>query len=138
MPWWRISCKTAAALLHGLAAAGVLHIFFRSVRHRWPEHYSTLRGVLESYVSQGLGRYIAFRTLPVYLAGIFTAITVDRLDLNAGLALIIMGLVHLTATNGRAALTATTSSAKDPRPRGLLLTTRLSAPSSPSRSSRRL
>lgn len=49
----------------GFAGAAFLSLFFRSVRLRWPEDYSTLRGVLEAYVSQGFARSVAFRTLPV-------------------------------------------------------------------------
>lgn len=77
--------------------------------------------MLESYVSQGLGRYMVFRTLPVYLVGVFTAVTVDRLDLNAVLALAVMALAHVIATNGRAAWTAVSPTARDPRPRSLVL-----------------
>jgi hypothetical protein len=45
---------TFQALGMGAAGAFLLPIFYRSVKHRWPENYSTLRGVLESSVSGGV------------------------------------------------------------------------------------
>lgn len=93
-----------SAATAGAVAALVLHIFYRSVQHRWPENYSTLSGVLESYVSGGLLRYLAFRVVPIYLAGVFLAVTAARLDLSTSLAVAVMTFLHIATTYGRATL----------------------------------
>lgn len=116
--------KAAAA---GAVAAGVLYIFFRSVRHRWPEHYSTLSGVLEASVNRSVLRYLAFRSLPVYFAGVFLGATVDRLRLNAALALACMTVLHVGFTNGRAVLRLFSRSSRDPRKASLSIYYILSA-----------
>jgi hypothetical protein len=89
-------------LLASLFAAAFLSVFFRSVRLRWPENYSTLRGVLEAYVSQGLWRYVVFRTLPVYAVGVFLWVSVDRGGGRPAAGVLVMGAAHVAATNGRA------------------------------------
>lgn len=91
-------------LLTGSAGALFLSMFFRSVRLRWPENYSTLRGVLEAYVSQGLSRYVAFRTFPVYAIGVFVWVSVERAGGYPYLAVGLMAIAHTAATNGRATL----------------------------------
>ncbi|MCW2501699.1 MAG: hypothetical protein JWN87_3375 [Frankiales bacterium] len=82
--------------------AAFLTLFFRSVRLRWPENYSTLRGALESYVSQGLSRYLAFRTLPVFAVGVFVNVSCRRLSAHPVAAVVLLGVLHLAVTNGRA------------------------------------
>lgn len=89
-------------LLASLFAAAFLSVFFRSVRLRWPENYSTLRGVLEAYVSQGLWRYVVFRTLPVYAVGVFLWVSIDRGGGRPAAGVLVMGAAHVAATNGRA------------------------------------
>lgn len=91
-----------STVVAGLAGAAFLALFYRSVRLRWPENYSTLQGALESYVSQGLWRYAGFRALPVFAIGVFVWVTVVRADGRPAVAVALMGAAHVAATNGRA------------------------------------
>ena len=87
---------------YGVVAAVLLNVFFGAVRHRWPESYSTLSGALEAFVIRSLGHYLLFRTVPVYMAAVFLAVTVDRLDLESSVAVAVMAIVHIGSINGRA------------------------------------
>lgn len=92
------------AAVCGAIAALILHVFFRSVQHRWPESYSTLRGALEAFVAQRLSHYLVFRTAPVYMTAVFLGVTTGRLGANPSTAIVVMTGAHLAATNGRAVI----------------------------------
>jgi hypothetical protein len=113
-------CDAIVAGVSGMITAIALHMFYRAARHRWPENYSTLSGALESLVTRSLGYYLSFRITPVYLAAIFLAVTMDRLDLPVTVAVAAMIVIHLGATNGRAIAVILRREPSDSR-RGVLL-----------------
>jgi hypothetical protein len=88
-------------VIAGLAAAAALWLFYGAVQNRWPEQYSAISTVLDSYIREHLWMYLAFRLVPVYLVGVFIAVIVERAKGSIPLALTIMTVAHLTLTNGR-------------------------------------
>jgi hypothetical protein len=92
------------ALTSGLLAGIFLSIFYSTVGHRWPENYSSLQGALDSYISDHVAKYFAFRAIPIYLTGIFAAVTVERLGASVQTTLAVMLVVHLSMTTVRASI----------------------------------
>jgi hypothetical protein len=113
--------RTLQAVAIGAAGALLLHVFYRSVKHRWPENYSTLRGTLESSVSGGVLPYLMFRMAPAYLVGVFIGVTANRLHAPATSALITLALVHVMSTNGLASVRLMRTSNPEERLTSLLL-----------------
>jgi len=67
-----------AAIGVGLASALGLYMY-SSAEHHWPDNYFSVGPSVDPIVSRRLGRYTLFRLGPVYLAAVFTAVTVHRL-----------------------------------------------------------
>lgn len=92
------------ALTAGLLAGVFLTIFYSTVGHRWPENYSSLQEALDSYISDNFAKYLAFRAIPIYLTGVFAAVTVQRLGASVQATLAVMLVVHLSMTTVRASI----------------------------------
>lgn len=79
-----------------------LHMFFRTVESRWPTSYFALASGPDYAISRNLLRYLSFRLVPVFVVGIFVAVTLERAGLAPALAVISIGVLHACSTSGRA------------------------------------
>jgi len=97
---------TALASVLGVA---VLYMFYRAVEVQWPESYLPLdRGIEYSITSHPI-RYLGFRFLPVFLVGLFVAVSLDRSDVDPVPAVALICLGHIALSNGRALIGLATS-----------------------------
>jgi hypothetical protein len=93
-----------ASLVAGLAGAGLLSLIFSVDRARWPHSYYAV-GDLTSYrISLHPGRYITFRFVPVALVAVLVCTTADRVGGNALLTSLVLAMLHIAGTAGRASL----------------------------------
>ena len=90
----------------GILGALLLHIFFRGLQHRWPEHYFSMEDVVDPVVSRGPLRYLAFRALPVYFTAVLLQGTLAQLGGRPVLGTVYLTALHLIDTNGRALFVA--------------------------------
>jgi len=91
------------ALVVGLLAGVFLRLFYWSVRNEWPAAYSSVQSALEAQERERLSKYLLLRVAPVFLVGVFAAVTADRLHASTGIALTAMLLVEVAGSNGLAA-----------------------------------
>lgn len=89
----------AIAVLLGLA---FLHMFFRTIESRWPTSYFALVSGPDYAISRNLLRYLTFRLAPVFVVGVFVAVTLERAAIPAYGPVVIIGVAHAVVTSGRA------------------------------------
>ncbi|WP_348787161.1 hypothetical protein [Leifsonia sp. NPDC080035] len=96
---WLVSAWSALA---GLVGATALWGVYRALEVRWPDAYSSLNDTFGLSVAQHWWRLLAYRVVPVFVIGLATLVTTNRLSLDGVLALWVALAVHAVATNGRA------------------------------------
>lgn len=95
-----------ASLLGGFVGALLLYAFYRALEHKWPQNYYSARDAVDPFISRGMGRYLAFRCVPVYVVAVLVAVTVTRSKGSALLGLSMYLVCHLLTTNIKASLIA--------------------------------
>lgn len=81
---------------------GFLHVFFRAVESQWPASYFALSSGPDYAITRSLGRYLAFRLLPVLVVSIFAAATLTRSNRHVVVPVAVIGASHAALTSGRA------------------------------------
>ncbi len=95
----------AMELAVGVAlGVGFLFVFYRAVQLQWPESYFGASDISAYAISASPVRYVAFRFLPVYVACLFVAVSVDRSGGSGLLAAVLVGVGHASMTVGWALL----------------------------------
>lgn len=87
----------------GALASAFLSVFYLSVRHHWPENYSSVKSTVDLHTRYNGFRYVLFRIAPVYLTAVFAAVTARRLGTSVPATLTTLLYIHLAVTNGLAA-----------------------------------
>lgn len=82
-------------ILAGLGGAVALRAFYAAISSEWPRHYFMAKTSLESHSRANFIRYLALRTLPVFIFGTLVAIVTVNVDGKPLHAVITMILVHL-------------------------------------------
>lgn len=85
-----------------LISVGFLHVFFRAVESHWPASYFALTSGPDYAITRSLGRYLAFRLLPVLVVAVFAAVTLGRTGDAVVVPVVLIGAVHAGVTSGRA------------------------------------
>lgn len=86
-------------LLAVFLGAAFLYVFYRAVEFAWPASYVTLDSGVEYSITASPARYTAFRFAPIFLASLFVAVSMDRVDGNAALAVAGVCAIHAASTN---------------------------------------
>lgn len=87
-----------------LSAVGALTLWglYRALELNWPEQYVSLNDTFALRVTQAWWRFLVYRFVPVFVAGVGIWATASRLRLIPILAVIAMTLIHVLQTNVRA------------------------------------
>ena len=109
------------AIAVGVVGAALIHVFYRGVQHKWPASYYAVGQAIDSIISRGIFRYLAFRLAPLYLVSILAGVTTDRLGGRPGIAITIITAIHLLQTNVHAAIPEISRLFRRFRPRVSLL-----------------
>lgn len=88
--------------LLGVCGAFLLYVFFRAVEVRWPESYYGISDFTSYQISLHLGRYLAFRFLPVLVVSFTTSVVATSLGSGGIVTGLAVAAIHGLATAGRA------------------------------------
>jgi hypothetical protein len=84
-----------AATLSGLICGSLLNIFYKCLKHVWPQNYFGLSGSVDPIVSRNLVRWTVFRFLPPAVAVAAASLTAERYGGPPLLAGVLAAVVHL-------------------------------------------
>lgn len=79
-----------------------LHVFFRAVRTDWPGSYFGPTDVTAYAITASPVRYALYRLSPLFVVGLFVAVTLERRDGYAVGTVLVLSAMHALMTNGLA------------------------------------
>lgn len=91
--WMRVILAVALGL-------AFLLVFYRAIRLQWPGSYFGATDTAAYAISATPWRYLAFRSLPVFVIGLFVAVSLDRARAPGWVGAMLLGLCYALPTSG--------------------------------------
>lgn len=100
--WDKIAENTPSfvfSLAIAILAVTLLRSFYRAFASQWPENYFGGEGGVDPVVSRSLARYLAFRSIPVFLACYASGVASDRLSAPPGITILLLWMIYAATTS---------------------------------------